>query len=121
MVIKKIEFQKILILIAFWAFLNSSFAANAFSSEDNGILKYTVNGSSVVITGCVDECSSDSISIPETIDGLSVTSIGDNAFQNTGLTSVVIPDSVKRIGNDAFSGSALTSMTLGFGLKDKTT
>ena len=66
-----------------------------------------------MITGCVDECSSDSISIPETIDGLSVTSIGSDAFSYTGLTSVVIPDSVTIIGSRAFYKTPLTSLTLG--------
>ena len=45
---------------------------------------------------------------------VSVTSIGNNAFQNcTGLTSITIPNSVTTIGNYAFSGcTGLTSMTI---------
>jgi hypothetical protein len=52
--------------------------------------------------------------IPNTIEGLPVTSIGSNAFQNcTGLTSVDIPDSVTNIGSYAFqSCSGLTSVTI---------
>ncbi len=32
-----------------------------------------------------------------------VTSIGDNAFQNTAIDSITIPDGIKRIGNRAFA------------------
>ena len=44
----------------------------------------------------------------------SVTSIGDNAFQNnSGLTNINIPDSVTSIGNNAFSScSSLTSIII---------
>lgn len=43
----------------------------------------------------------------------SVTSIGDNTFYACGrLTSIVIPDSVTTIGNAAFAGTRLTSITI---------
>jgi hypothetical protein len=46
-----------------------------------------------------DAASLTNISIPA-----SVTTIGWEAFQNTGLTQIVIPDTVKTLGNLAFSG-----------------
>ena len=57
------------------------------------------------------------ITIPETVtlnDGTTytVTSIGNDAFRNNALTSVVIPASVTGIGNDAFSFNALTSVVI---------
>lgn len=42
--------------------------------------------------------------IPEAIKGKPVIGIGEKAFQNLGLTEVVIPDSVKYIEDGAFKG-----------------
>jgi len=43
----------------------------------------------------------------------SVTSIGQNAFRGTGLTSIIIPDSVTSIGQNAFLNcTSLTSVTI---------
>lgn len=52
--------------------------------------------------------------IPKTIDGASITSIGDWAFSDSAnLTSVSIPDSVTSIGFYAFSGcTALTNISI---------
>ena len=47
----------------------------------------------------------------------SVTSIGENAFNNCILRSITIPDSVTSIENNAFDGcSPLTSVTIGNGV-----
>lgn len=54
--------------------------------------------------------------IPNTINGRTVTQIGgylgDAAFKDSPVTSVLIPDTVTLIGAGAFSGSSLTSVTI---------
>lgn len=59
------------------------------------------------------------ISIPSTIDGWTVTSIGQWVFQeNSNLVSVTIPNSVKTIGHGAFTYCyRLTSVKIGSGVK----
>ena len=45
------------------------------------------------------------LEIPEAVEGMPVTAVGNVAFSNGGsLTSVIIPDSVTRVDSDAFSG-----------------
>ena len=106
--------------------------------------KYDINGDEVVIGSsgchgdlCISPNPTGALTIPATIGGKMVKSIGDYAFRDcsgltsvtipngvtsigeyafrdcSGLTSVTIPDSVKRIEYGAFSGcSSLTSVTI---------
>ena len=63
---------------------------------------YTTNNGTITITGYTGPGGA--VTIPDTINGLPVTSIGDYAFCNcTSLTSVTIPNSVTSIGDEAFS------------------
>ena len=72
-------------------------AALAATSGVYGNLTYRIYGSEVWITRC--DTSATSVTIPETIDGYPVTRIAWEAFYGcTGLTSIVIPDSVTSIG-----------------------
>ena len=51
--------------------------------------------------------------IPDEIDGLPVTIIGDQAFMGQDITSISIPESVTSIGDSAFLGcTALTSLNI---------
>jgi len=60
------------------------------------------NNGTITITGYTGPAGD--VIIPETIDGLPVTRIGDNAFEGrTDLTSVVLPNSVTSIGVRAFA------------------
>jgi hypothetical protein len=69
---------------------------------------YTINNGQITITGYTGPGGA--VTIPSTINGWPVTSIGVFAFQDkTSLTSVIIPDSVTSIGNWAFQ--ACTSLT----------
>ena len=51
--------------------------------------------------------------IPDTIADKPVTIIADDAFKDTSITSVVMPDSITEIGNNAFNNcSSLASVTM---------
>lgn len=80
----------------------------------SGDYEYTDNGGGTcTITGYTDPGGD--VTIPGTLDSLTVTIIGDNVFYDLDtLTSITIPDSVTIIGNYAFYHcSGLTGLTLG--------
>ena len=93
-------------------FVRESVATTA-GAETYGDYKYSVLADGTVeITGYTG--SATEIEIPAAIDGKSVTSIGNSAFDScTDLTSITIPDGVTSIGNSAFYWcKGLTSITI---------
>ncbi len=81
--------------------------ANAEVKKYGEWLSYEINedSSGVTITQC-DSSAAVDIVIPEEIDGLPVTTIGDYAFQRcSSITGITIPPSIKKVGSVAFSRS----------------
>ena len=74
--------------------------------------EYEIDDSKVVITDYTG--AGGDVVVPDMIDGLPVTTIGESAFSGcTGLTSITLPNSITSIGSKAFSGcTGLTSITL---------
>jgi len=79
---------------------------------------YTTNNGSITITGYIG--ADGNVDIPDTINGLTVTSIGAQAFAgNSRVTSVTISDGVRTIEALAFSNCLnLTNVILGFNLNN---
>lgn len=64
------------------------------------------------ITGFASEDTVDkNIVIPSEIDGAIVRNIGDRAFKDQGIESVVFPETLESIGFEAFAGNALTEVS----------
>ncbi|MBO4338002.1 MAG: leucine-rich repeat protein, partial [Lachnospiraceae bacterium] len=65
--------------------------------------KFTFNSETGTITGVTDT-SMTAISIPDTIDGVAVKTIGDKAFANCNkAVTIIMPDTVTELGSGAFS------------------
>ena len=70
-------------------------------------LAYTVNsdGTTCTVTG-LGTCTDTELVIPRMIDEYTVTHIGKNAFRETEVTKVILPDDLVEIGQYAFYGCA---------------
>jgi len=55
--------------------------------------------------------------IPAKIYGVNATVIGNEAFKNCGIVTLVIPDTITEIGYGAFYGNNLERITIGRGIK----
>jgi hypothetical protein len=71
---------------------------------------YTTNNGTITITGYTGPGGA--VTIPDRINGLPVTRIGDEAFVNCYLTRVAIGNNVTSIGYGAFASTGLTSITI---------
>ncbi|MCH5209417.1 MAG: leucine-rich repeat protein [Oscillospiraceae bacterium] len=58
------------------------------------------------------------VKVPETVDGQTVTAIGDEVFKDLQATNIILPDTVKEIGAGAFMGCRkLNGISLPSGLE----
>ena len=104
--------KKALLLTFIIAILVCTFSIIA-NAATYGNLTYKVSGGEVTITDC--STSATTVTIPSTINGYPVTSIGTYAFYKcTSLTRIIIPNSVTSICDYAFSNcTSLASVTIG--------
>ena len=97
-------------------------AAQTYAGSNNYRFKeipvgfsYTVTDRQSKITDYSSDCPKDVV-IPDYLGGYPVTSIGDWAFLNSQLTSVIIPNRITSIGDGAFAHNKLTSVSIPDGM-----
>lgn len=91
-----------------------SFSAQAATEKTSGNFKYVVLSNGTVEITEYNSTFTSSVTIPSKLDGKTVSSIGQAAFQyHHELKTVVIPNTVKSIGHGAFMFcGSLTSVNL---------
>ena len=84
----------------------------AATAQQSGDFTYSSDGSAITITGYTGPGGA--VTIPDTIIGLPVTTIGNTAFYDkTSLTNVTIPGSVTNIEGGAFAScTSLVAITV---------
>jgi hypothetical protein len=93
------KFLSICLLLSLSVMAKAQYTFTTNSDGSLNIAQYTGPGGAVVI--------------PNTTNGLPITSIGDAAFfENTNLTSVTVGTNVANIADQAFSYSSITSVTI---------
>ena len=94
---------------------NDSYTDSYIPYSDSEGLAYEVNsnGTTCTITG-IGTCADTEVYIPRTINGLTVTAIGEKAFaENMTITFISVSDTVTTIGRRAFyKCSELTEVTI---------
>ena len=109
-----IIFAIIIVMQIFAIILGENIFNNVSRAETYGDFEYTVDSETNSVT--INKYTGDAteVTIPSTIDGKNVTSIGDWAFEDcSSLTSINIPEGVTSIGDWAFSGCrSLTSINI---------
>lgn len=76
-------------------------------SNFSAIVAPTVNESDISVDddGKITSYSGSSLSftVPDTVNGIAVTAVGDEAFKNLPITEIILPDTVTQIGNESFA------------------
>jgi len=79
---------------------------------DGHTYTYTDNGDGTATISEFDRGVSTDIEIPDMVDGLTVTHIGNEAFYDKGLTDVTLPSTVTNIGDRAFMLNPITEIEI---------
>ena len=100
----KAKLFKVLVLIFVAGIMLFAIACDFSGPTYSEGLEYKLNedGLSYTVVG-IGTCKDDDLVIPNSYEGLPVTTIGEKAFERCEkITSVVLPDSVTSIGSSAF-------------------
>lgn len=68
-------------------------------------------------TSAIDESTTGSVTVPESLDGYMVVEINESAFKGCQISSIIVPNTVTKIGDEAFKRChSLTTLELGSGI-----
>jgi hypothetical protein len=91
--------------------LSSAPASGTANKQADFTFQLTADGKGVIITGLSGNPKT--VNIPSKFEGVPVVEIGYNAFQlRPGLSSITIPNTVTKISSGAFRGTGITKIVI---------
>ena len=81
---------------------SSAFSSTATFIQGNWQISMNDDFTEITIRGIVDCPYQSEVVVPDNFDGIPVTAIGNEAFYDRSMRSVVIPESIKEIGSEVF-------------------
>ena len=103
---------KKVVAIANYAFTNEGVIPTSIKNKEKASVSYLNNSKNKIVIPLARP-SLAGLGITSVVIPSTVKSIGQSAFKNNKLTEVTIPSSVTSIGNYAFANNQLTSVTIG--------
>ena len=103
---------KKVVAIADYAFTANGITPTSIKNKEKASVSYLNNNKKYVAPIPLSRVPVKGLGITSVVIPSTVKSIGESAFENNQLTEVTIPSSVTSIGKNAFSGNQLTSLTL---------
>lgn len=105
----------LLLFLSFVLLLSSS--ALADNTRTSGLYTYEIKGNgTLTITKFNWAANNGDVFIPNMIDGYTVTAIGDKSFycekKSSNWVTVTLPESIKSIGNEAFGNSGIKAINI---------
>lgn len=74
----------------------------------DGESEFVIDNNSIIKAYLGNETN---ITVPDIVNGITPTELGENIFKNSNIESIVLPDTVTTIGDNAFYNSNLKSIT----------
>ena len=100
--------KKSVALFAAILLLFSCFSVAVFAAESD--FEWAEKDGKAVITKYVG--TNKEVKVPDTLGGLPVAEIGEDAFGYTYIEKIELPDTIEKIGNHAFRGCNFTSFEI---------
>jgi hypothetical protein len=85
--------------------------SQCFDHDEGTLTSYRFADLALIVTSGT-ACLATDVHIPGSLDGVTITGIGDSAFSRKQLTAVTIPASVTSIGYGAFSVNSISQLTI---------
>ena len=99
-----------ILLVLSMTFTLLPLSASAVRTETVGPMTFEIENETAKLIQCSE--ADGVLEVPETVSGCPVTAIGAEAFRNSKISGIQLPNTLETIERNAFTGSSLESVVI---------